>query len=273
MTATLTQPPPAPARPPRQPLSPARRVTFVVGALISSVTIGYGVLSIVAEGSEATERTAFTMDPRGDTLTVETGTGDILVRPSDDDQVHVVRIARFSGERPTFTEQANGSGDRLSASCATGWLWWGCSVDYEVAVPAGMSLRLHTDTGDVTASEVDGSLEATSGTGDVRAFGVDGPLHLRSSTGDVRADEVRSDNVDVRASTGDVTVRFAEAPDSVSAISNTGDVSLFLPGGPYAVQAGTDTGRVITEVPTSEASPRSVLARTNTGDVEMLPTG
>jgi len=276
---TLTQPPlsPQPVVPrPRAaagPLTPARRVTFVVGALISLVTIAYGVTAIVAEGSQAVERLAFTIEPTGATFTVQTDTGDITVRPSDDDRVHVVRTASFGGRRPAFVEQPNGSGDRLVANCGAHWFMSDCSVDYEVAVPDGMSLQLRTDTGDVLANGVDGALDAASSTGDVEVRGVAGPLMLHSSTGDVNADAVRSDSVDVSSSTGDVTVRFADEPNAVSATSNTGDVSLYLPDGPYALTTDSDTGDVVLDVPSDPDSARTVLARTDTGDVELRPAG
>ncbi len=273
MTTTLTPATPPSAPRPRAaagPLSPARRVTFVVGALITLLTITFGVLTIIAEGSKTIERAEFTITPSGSTFAVETDVGDIKVVSSIDDKVHVVRTAQFGGQRPRFTEEPNSTGDRLEAECAGDWLLSACTVDYQVAVPEGMAVQLRSDTGDVLASNIDGALEASSGTGNVEVRGVEGPLRLRASTGDVSAEGVRSDNVDAHSSTGDVVLSFADAPDNVSAITDTGDVRLWLPVGPYRVDTDTDTGDVTTDVDVDSSSRRTVVARTDTGDVELL---
>lgn len=272
MTTTLTPATTSPT-PPRQPLTPARRVTFVVGALITAMSIAYGVAVVIAEGSEATERTSFTIIPVGSTFTVETEAGDITIVPSGDNRVHVVRVARFGGRKPVFDEVQDGTGNRLSASCSSHWFMSECSVDYQVAVPAGLDVRLRSDVGDVRASNIEGGVEATTSTGDIEVRGVDGALRLRSSTGDVSAEGVRSDDVNASSSTGDVTLLFLDAPDTVSAVTDTGDVRVLLPSGPYRTTTDSDAGDITVDIETSPTAQRTVEAHTNTGDVELLRAG
>ncbi|HEY0640352.1 MAG TPA: DUF4097 family beta strand repeat-containing protein [Pseudonocardiaceae bacterium] len=271
---TLAPPPPLAATGPGPgPLTPARRAALAVGVLVSAVTVAVAAFSIIDEGTRATERLSFTLTPTGELFSVETETGNIRVTASRDDKVHVTRISEYGGEKPTYAESPGGSGDRLSARCTDGWPWSECWVSYEVAVPAGLAVRLRSDTGDVRAADLDGPLDASSATGDVEVRGVDGTLRLRSSTGGVSASGVTGDDVIAETSTGDVTLHFAEAPTAVTASTDTGDVTLLLPGGPYAVDADTDTGDTTITVPDRTGAPRTVFARTDTGDVEIRASG
>ena len=142
--------------------------------------------------------------------------------------------------------RAGGGTLELSSSCPI--LFSGsCSVDYEIAVPAGTAVRVDAKGGDVDAEDLVSTQPVrlqTSG-GDISATDVTAPeLRLSSSAGDVEATGVRAPIVDAESSGGDVSLSLRTAPDRLDANSSAGDVELVLPDETYRVDASTSAGDV-----------------------------
>ncbi|MFN7981538.1 MAG: DUF4097 family beta strand repeat-containing protein [Vicinamibacterales bacterium] len=85
-------------------------------------------------------------------------------------------------------------------------------VNFDVAVPVGTRLRLHSNNGDVNVSNVDGAVVISSTNGDVTGTALRGGLDVRSTNGRVKIEmgAVSKDPVDVRDTNG--TIDFTLPP-------------------------------------------------------------
>jgi DUF4097 and DUF4098 domain-containing protein YvlB len=160
----------------------------------------------------------------------------------------------------------------LSSSCS--WVFGDhCSVDYEIAVPAGTAVRADASGGDVVAEDLVSTLpvELESSGGDITVIDVATPeLRVSSSGGDVDASGARADIVDADSSGGDVTLSLRTPPDRLDATSSGGDVELILPDETYRIDARSSGGDVNDQdVRTDPTSPRIVRARSSGGDVRI----
>ena len=219
------------------------------------------------------------------TVSIELGGGDIRVVASDraDTTVAVrpsdaAKAADVAAAKATVVDYAGGT---LLIRAPRRRLWYTLagpgrdSVDVEVAVPTGSSLRveagfgaircagafgecelktgggeivveevgaLHARTGigNITAVLARGRAEARTGTGAVRIGTVQGPATVRNSNGGTWLGEVDGD-IDVRAANGRISVERAGA--SVAARTACGDILLGEVGS-GTVAASTSWGRV-----------------------------
>ncbi len=114
-----------------------------------------------------------------------------------------------------------------------------------------------------------GSTTIRVSSGDVELSEVGGPLVVESSSGSITGAGLDSAAVAATASSGEVTLDFATAPDEVDVDVSSGDVELTLPtgGGPYRLDVATSSGDQEIEVPTDAASARTVAVEASSGDV------
>lgn len=247
-----------------------RLALFVVG-LLALGGVAVGGLWAVDLASSDTERVSFTMTPASDSFTVETDNGEITITASTDNRVHVTRITDRGLRSPDFTEEPDGTGDRVAADCPLSVIGSACEVDYEVAVPAGLRLQLRTASGDIKVSGMTAGLTIDTSSGDVELRDVDGPLRVDNSSGSLNADGVRSDEVTVDSSSGGVQITFTDEPSNVSVNTSSGDVRLALPDGQaYQVDASSSSGDVRIGVDTSPEAPNKVRATSSSGNVEVV---
>jgi hypothetical protein len=272
MTTTETAPPPAPYRTPVA----VRRALFVLAALLCLFLVAGGtrsLLDLAATHTSEHSRTytgvrsldidgasdvRLTSAPAGRPLEVRTRVTESLVSPERD--------AR---------RRSDGTLE-LSSSCS--WVFGdNCEVDYEIAVPAGTSVRVDAIGGDVTAEDLTSSvpIELESSAGDITVTDVTAPeLRLSSSAGDVDATGVRAGSVTADSSAGDVSLSLRSAPERVDVDSSAGDVDLVLPDETYRVDASSSAGDVDDrQVRNDPASPRLIRARSSAGDVRIEARG
>jgi DUF4097 and DUF4098 domain-containing protein YvlB len=158
---------------------------------------------------------------------------------------------------------------RLEATCP-GFGGAFCEADYVVRVPArDIAVIARSDNGNASVERVQGGATVSSSNGDVRAELSSGRLDMSTDNGDVTGINLFSGPVSATSSNGDVELTFGGAPASLSATSDNGDVVVQLPPGEelYAVDATSDNGEVKTPVRTDPASRRTVVARSDNGDV------
>jgi DUF4097 and DUF4098 domain-containing protein YvlB len=129
-------------------------------------------------------------------------------------------------------------------------------------------VRLETDSGDVQAVGLSGRAYLSTSSGDVVGRELAGPAELRSSSGDVFATGLGSGAITARTSSGDVLLRFASIPTDAVAVTSSGDAMITVPRGPtkYHVMLDTDSGDREFGVSQDDNSPRSLIARTSSGD-------
>ena len=253
---------PAPQR-----LTTGRLLALVIGVPLCLAMIGWGTLTVVALVSLDSFQIHRTFPASGGQLSVKLDGGDLTLVPTDGDQVNLTGAVRYGLVRPTVSVDTAGTGVQISVSCP----WFAdinCSADLTVAVPDGVAVTASTDTGDITASDLD-NLSLQSNTGDVQVNGGTGVVHLSTDTGQITGSAMDATDVTANADTGDVSLDFAQPPTDVSVQNDTGDVTVTLPPGapPYAVSAHSQTGSTSVEVATDPTSTDDIAASTDTGDV------
>lgn len=259
---------------PKTPLSPPRRLALLVGGVLGIALIGWGVVAIIGLLiPDTTERDQRTFDPQAQRLTVDIGSGDLVLRSGDGDQVQVNRTAQYGWRAPDVEESSGPDGVEVRADCS-GFFLFGCDVDYEITVPDGFTVELRASSGNVEVRDVTvEQLGAEVSSGDLDLSGVDGALRLQASSGDITADGLRSLDVEAEASSGEIRLGFAEAPDRVNVRASSGDVEIALPEGPYQVNADTSSGDDEIDVAQDPNARRIVDVQVSSGDVQIVPAG
>ena len=117
-------------------------------------------------------------------------------------------------------------------------------VDFEIQVPYETALRLATSSGDLTVSEITGTVELDTDFGDIRAEQVRGAVSARSGSGGVTlVDLTHPGDLVVETEFGDLLLREVAA-DSLTAQSGSGQIR--VEGGEIggALDLKTDFGDV-----------------------------
>jgi hypothetical protein len=191
------------------------------------------------------------------TLDVDTGVGDVTVRTGPaGSAASLITTRRWAFVEPTATAIVADGTLRLRGVCMGGLSGLSnCSVDFTVTVPAGTTVRVATDSGDVTVAGATADVEA------------------RTTSGDVRLTGTRSAKVAAQTSSGDVRLQFAAVPDDVRARTTAGDVTILLPpGGPaYRVTTRSPAGDHRVDVAQDPTSTHVVDAATSVGDIVVAP--
>jgi Putative adhesin len=266
MAATETQQPTAPWRTPRE----LRVALYALFGLIGTVLVLCGALSLLDLAANKT--TVDVRTYRGvQALVIDDASNVELTSAPPGGELRVrSRTTEGLGTPDRHVDQRDGA-LILSSSC--GFFFGRCNVDYEIAVPAGTSVRVDATAGDVRAEALRSTVpvELESSAGDVTATDVTAPeLRISSSAGDVEARGVRADRVSAESSAGDVVLSLRAVPRRVDANSSAGDVQIVLPDEVYAVDASSSAGDVDTrEIQNDPASSRIVNARSSAGDVQI----
>jgi hypothetical protein len=211
--------------------------------------------------------------------------GDITLVPTGGSQVVVDGHAKGTLWLPRMETRIDGGRVAVRGACHV-VTFGSCHVSFVIRVPAGIPIAVRASSGDVSVKGLSGpvSIKASSGdvevadlsgdasvklsSGDIEARGLGGRALLETSSGDVEATELRSRIVSARATSGDVFVDLATAPERVNAAASSGDVTIAVPRGtgPYDAQVSTSSGDEHRGVDTSTRSPRSLSAITSSGD-------
>ena len=194
--------------------------------------------------------------------------GDVTLSPSAADTVSVSRRLQWRTSKPVVTETFDAGTMRISVTCAN--RIGTCEVDYGLKVPAAASVQVHTDSGNVSITDLTGGAEVDTDSGDITMDGAGGVVRVVADSGEIRADRLSSGDVQVSVDSGDVALAFVTAPTAVDAQSQSGDVTVTVPrvNGGYSVRAATDSGRrTVTVDEAATAGAHSIVATTDSGDV------
>ncbi len=288
MTTTLA-PPPSPASPPPQ-LSPGGR-TAIRSLLVLAATVllvAVVALSATAAWGVSSFRVIKDSMPLPTTLTsveIDTGSVPAAIRLTSDREsreprvdMRMVNSVRAAADPLSVT--ADGTTARVTIDAEPSeFLQWGRAGEITLVLPPELARRLT-----VTTRQEVGVVFAQADLDQFTARTVDGTVVLSGSArriditnehGDITARDPISVAQSFRASTtnGDLSVEFAETPDTVDVETQRGDVVVTLPPpGPYFVDAstGTDHGATVVRVPQTrdrEAAAAVVTARSDSGDV------
>lgn len=194
---------------------------------------------------------------------IDNDSGNVTVRAAEVATTTVRQTFRYNwGDHGSGTSLEGGT-LRL-ADCG-----WQCSVDYEVVVPLGTTVRGEVDSGNL---ELDGvaEVDVEVDSGNITVRNVAGPVKAEADSGDIRGQDLRG-GVEANADSGDVVLRLA-VPGSVTASADSGNVELIVPPASYRVTGDTDSGDRTITVPQDPASEFVLDLDSDSGDVTVRPS-
>ena len=218
---------------------------------------------------------------------VDGSAGDVTLVPADGNAVVVDSHAEGTLWLPRMKTGIDGGHVIVRGACGIA-LIGKCRASFVVRVPRGTPVRVRTSSGDVHASGLDGpvDLHASSGdidlselsggtsakasSGDITARGLAGRVELEASSGDVDATALTAGVVNARATSGDVLVDLASAPERVNAAASSGDVSILVPrDDAYDAQVAAGSGDTDLGVRNDPGADRALTAVTSSGDASI----
>jgi hypothetical protein len=156
------------------------------------------------------------------------------------------------------------------------------SVDYEVTVPADVTIRTHsgsgdqiiegthgnaeiqTGSGDVKISKVTGEVRLQTGSGNVRAHEVAGSVKGGAGSGDIEVDETGQGEVDLHTGSGNITVHGIQG--GFRGEAGSGDITAEgKQTGPWEIRTGS--GNVQVRLPGNSAFDADISTSSGTIDV------
>lgn len=257
--------------PQSKPATRPHRGLLVVAALAAVGLIGGGALQSLGwftGGGRYEQASVVSPVAQAQQLTVHSASGDVLVSPSPDGDVHVLARVTYRSEKPELIQESTASGVLLDNRCAGGWWFASCSVDYEVQVPPAFAVDVDASSGGVVVRAVDGPVVVDVSSGDIEVQDVTAELSLRTSSGEVSGSGVRSQIVRAETSSGDIRLELATAPQELDAVASSGEIDIAVPGTEaYRVAATTSAGEEQVDVRQDPSSTRSISATSSSGDV------
>ena len=187
-------------------------------------------------------------------LDVQTGSGDITVRPGDSSKVEIHAKIHASGwhndgdveariksieDNPPIEQSGNTirighESDRERMH--------NISISYELIVPAQTKLHSQSGSGDESAEGISGPVEATSGSGSLRLSTIGGEARTQTGSGDIELKSIQG---------------------SAHAHSGSGSIHAMGIGGAFTGQTGSG------EVRLEQSAPGDVDISTGSGSVEV----
>jgi hypothetical protein len=222
-------------------------------------------------------------------IVVKSGSGDVDLLPAGA-RVQVRETRHYVFKQPTLTQDVTNGVLTLDAHC--GSLYFNCSTDLRVTVPAGIEAIVEADSGDIHAGGIGvRDIHAQSDSGDVHlvlagrpsvawAHTDSGDVHVETAgtravdaqtdSGDVHVETAGTRAVDAQTDSGDVRVEARGETRRVVAKTDSGDVDVDVPANEYAVVADTDSGDVeLDGISRNDRAPRSIVAQTDSGDITL----
>lgn len=189
-------------------------------------------------------------------------------------RVEVDREVFHDLQRPKLSERMEGDRLVLGARCPN-FVVVRCEARDDLRVPAGIDLRVRTDSGEVAVSGVQGSIDLRTDSGSITLQGGSGTAVLHSDSGSVRATGLRATDVDAASDSGRIAIELLVVPRRVVARSDSGGVQVVVPAGPqaYHVEAQANSGTVTTALPTDPDSPMRITAFSDSGNVVLRRAG
>jgi hypothetical protein len=204
----------------------------------------------------------FTVGPHPN-ISVDTPSGAISVKPGPSNQVVVT--ATVKSDNVEVDHQQKGNRIDIASHVLQGTGQQSGEVDYELLIPAGATLSLHSSTGPLAAERLQGdiTLEGTDAVVNVHNI-ENGHVHVRTMRGQITLTDIRNGHVEVATISGDIHLKSVTGP-VVQANSGSGKVFYdgdFGSGGDYKFT--THTGDIEAMAPVNVSADfraHSVLGR------------
>lgn len=236
-----------PARPAR--LARPVRSAVLCGCLIAAAA---AVAACGQFGPQSQRTSSYDVTQPVTRLVVQDGAGNVHVSAGSGSStlIAVTEAQSYRGSPPNSSHTVSGGTLTLTYSCPNGG---DCGIDYTVTVPAGLSVQVEADAGDVSLA------------------GLGGAVQVRADAGDIRGSALDSPRATMTDSAGNVMLAFNAAPGDLSVLADAGNVEITVPGSAgYAVTANTAAGNTHVDVPTSTGSAHVIEAQSSAGNVSVL---
>lgn len=189
-------------------------------------------------------------------LSVETGSGHIIVRPGANNRVRVVgriearddnwwsggkldpeeKVRRIEAKPPI---EQNGNTIRIGR-IEDKELLRNVSIHYEIEVPEETSLRAHTGSGHQEIDGIRGPLSSSSGSGHLKISDIGGRVEADTGSGHIELTGIKG-TVTAKTGSGAITADGVPGPFAASTGSGSVTANLVVPG---AVEITTGSGSV-----------------------------
>lgn len=263
-------------------------VTVAVLALLTAA--GMWVWKNVSGVGSDSESQSKTYDQTIKTLTLVGDSGDVTISASDSDEVVVDRSLEWTDKKPVSKETVSGDALRIKLDGCDTTLNLGfehCQISYDIQLPADVVLdiqvdsgniatrgvtanqTLFTDSGDITADKSGGEVDATTDSGDISLNGAEGVVTARSDSGSIMGTKLNSATFEGTTDSGDVTLEFTAAPESVDINADSGDIEVGVPddGESYRINSSTDSGDEDITVETSSKADHEIKVEADSGNL------
>lgn len=207
-----------------------------------------------------------------DRIVVRADRGDVELVPGRGLSVRVRETRHYLFQQPTLERDVRDGTLTLVARCDAPF-GLTCVSDLRVSVPAGATITLDVDAGDVDARGIDvrrARLRSDSGDARLELVGEQALVHARADSGgvDIRVRDARV--IDAQTDSGDVVVAADARPRRIRAVTDSGNVRIVVPAGRYATSPKTDSGNVTVDgISRNDRAPSAIEARTDAGDVTL----
>jgi len=194
---------------------------------LATLTLVVAGLALSATGAAAQQRgrtrygsrdyrsridTTIAFDKNG-TVTVNAGSGDVIVTASTANTVHV----RATSDDDDIRFDAVRNSVELSTARR------GSDTRFEVTVPVGARVVAKSQSGDVSVRGTHGEVNVTAQSGDIVIDDVNGRLDVRSFSGEVTASNITG-TVDISTQSGDL--KLTDVRGDIELSNTSGDIAL-----------------------------------------------
>ena len=184
-------------------------------------------------------------------IDVNTGSGNITVRPGDGSTVRIVgtihawarwldgegaareRVRRLEAKPPI---EQNGNVIRIG-HIEERELQRNVGISYEITLPADSRVRTNTGSGDIDLSGIRGPAGANTGSGNITIASSTGEIRASTGSGNIRLDLAGGD---VRASTGSGNIHASGLTGALRASTGSGNITAEgKPGSAWDLETGS----------------------------------
>ena len=223
-------------------------------------------------------------------LVVQSYGGQVQVTSGQVNRVQVTETIGYDqgiDSPPVVTQSV--SGGRLSQSVPA-CTHSDCGVDFNVTVPADVTVTASTEGGPVAVSGtagatldsgggpvratlIGGPLTVNTGGGSLALRGLSGPLRAETDGGPLTAQDLAAATATITTGGGSAMVSFATAPEKVSVSTEGGPAVLAVPGGPYNLTADSGGGPQSVRIATDPTALPSITINSGGGPLQVEPPG
>jgi Putative adhesin len=250
-------------------LTSGRLATVSIGVPVALAMTAWVGFSLIGLAARASEQHAATYAWAGGDISVNAGSGDVVIQGGPGSDVGVTYTEHYGLKKPTVSATTKAGGVQLVAKCPNSLLNTNCAVNYVLHVPAAAHLVLHTGNGSLRVVGVAGAETLDTGNGGITLEGVTGAVVAHTGNGDVSGSELASASVEAHTGNGGVHLSWTAAPTQVSATTGNGDVRVVVPAGsgPYRVSTHTGTGSSHVAVASDPSAVASIVVDTGSGGI------